>query len=360
MTPNTLQLQRNLPFRTVNQAKGSPFLSLRAIPFLIVLISSLAIQPAVGASPVVKTIQVASLGACGIVASPNRSEVYVACTHKSGGIEVIDTVTNELSFHIATAASATGIGISPDGKTLYVTETEELVEFGVWHPPQGFLEAISLTTFKQLFLVPLPSFDPLILGVASNGGTVYVPDETTGNVTPFGGPFTSSVSIGERPQQVVFNHNNTSAYVTNLSDIISVINTANGSVDSFKTAVETSGLAIAGTTLFATGKGHVFVINTDTNKVIRTITVPTPGEMTFPALTRDGVFLYIPVAVPAGIFFGHPVPGEVVVINTKTDEVVQTFSVGQLPVQVATAANNIYGYVTNFLDGTVTVFQLAH
>ena len=65
MSLSTPPLRRNVPFRTVNQPKGNPFLSLRAIPFLIVLAGSLAIQPAVGASPVVKTIQVSGPGGVG-------------------------------------------------------------------------------------------------------------------------------------------------------------------------------------------------------------------------------------------------------------------------------------------------------
>jgi hypothetical protein len=79
--------------------KGNPFLSLRAIPFLIVLATSLTIQPAVRANPVVKTIPVTTpvffLG--GIVASPNRSEVYVA-DGANNRIAVIDTARESDRF----------------------------------------------------------------------------------------------------------------------------------------------------------------------------------------------------------------------------------------------------------------------
>ena len=142
---------------------------------------------------------------------------------------------------------------------------------------------------------------------------------------------------------------------------ISVINTANGSVHTLNTATFTFGLARNRTTLFATGVNKVFVINTNTNTVIHTIKVPTPTtglfELGFPALTPDGAFLYVPVVFD----LSTPATGNtVVVINTKTNKLVQTFTVGQAPFQVATAANDIYGYVTNQRDGTVTVFQLAH
>ena len=225
-----------------------------------------------------------------------------------------------------------------------------------------FLEAISLTTLKQIFLVTVGTF-PVIPGVASNGSTVYVPSELSVDVTVVGGPLSgSTITVGVNPLQVVFNHNNTSAYVTNNTTTILVINTANGSVKTLGTATDTFGLARKGTTLFATGINNVFVINTNTNTVVHTIKVPRPpGQLfglEFPALTPDGVFLYVPVRFNLVPFLTNE--NTVVVINTKTNKVVQTFTVGEEPLQVAAAANDIYGYVTNAFDGTVTVFQLAH
>ena len=349
MSLHTPPLQRNAPFHAVNQPKGNPFLSLRTIPLLIVLAGSLAIQPAVLASPVVKTIPVSgSGGVFGIVASPNRSQVYVADFINSR-IAAIDTVTNQILFFIPTTHPPTGLGISPDGNTLYVTEIFD------------FLEAISVPTLTSLFVVTVGGA-PEIPGVASNGSTVYTPNSVVGTVTPVGGPLSgASITVGGLPNQVVFKDDNTSAYVINFTNRISVINTATGSVTKFKTATDTFGLAIEGTTLFATGTNRVFVINTNTNTVIHTINVPHPSghvlTLAFPALTPDGAFLYVPVFATGPTF----APGNtVVVINTKTNKVVQTFTVGTAPFQVATASNDIYGYVTNDFDGTVTVFQLAH
>ena len=145
MTPNKPQLQQKAPFRAVNQPKGNPFLSLRAIPFLIVLAGSLAIQPAVGASPVVTTIAVTAPNEIlGIVASPNRSQVY-ATDYLNNRVAVIDTVTNQISSFIHTSNPPIGLGISPDGNTLYVTE-----DFG---EGGGVLEEISIPTLTSLFVV---------------------------------------------------------------------------------------------------------------------------------------------------------------------------------------------------------------
>ena len=356
MTPNTSKLQRNVPFRSVNLPKGNPFLSLRAIPFLIVLAGSLAIQPAVRANPVVKTITVDapnSLGAlAGIIASPNRSAVYVADS-ESNKIAVIDTVANQIDFFIPTANPPVGLGLSPDGNTLYVTEGNQTV-FG------GFLEAISLTTFSQLFIVPLV-FEPEFPGVSSDGSTVYAPGGR--HVAVVGGPLNGdNIFVKGSPVDAVFNHSNTSAYVTNAGFTgISVIDTATGSVTTIPTATVTFGLAIRGNTLYATGINAVYVINTTFNTVIDTINVPTPGifSVSLPALTPDGAFLYVPVFQNLSNFTSFD--NTVVVINTKTKTVVgKPITVGQAPIQVAAAANGIYGYSSNELDGTVTVFRLLN
>jgi YVTN family beta-propeller protein len=352
MTPNTSKLQRNVPFRSVNLPKGNPFLSLRAIPFLIVLAGSLAIQPAVRANPVVKTITVDapnSLG--GIIASPTRSAVYVA-DGLSNRIAVIDTVANQIDFFIPTANPPLGLGLSPDGNTLYVTEQLAF--------PFGALEAISLTTFSQLFIVRIVA-PPEFPGVSSNGSTVYVPAGRI--VAVVGGPLNGdNIFVNGAAVDVVFNHRNTSAYVTNaFNTSISVIDTATGSVTTIPTATVTFGLAIRGNTLYATGINAVYVINTRFNTVIDTINVPTPGNFSvgLPALTPDGAFLYAPVFQNLSNFTSFA--NTVVVINTRTRKVVgKPITVGQGPVQVAAAANDIYGYSSNALDGTVTVFTLAH
>jgi hypothetical protein len=176
MSLSTPTLTRNAPFHFVKQSLGNPFLSLRSIPFLIVLASSLAILPAVRAD-VVNPIPVDAPGSlASIVASPNRTEVYVADA-TSHRIAVIDTISNQIKSFIDTANSPIGLGVSSDGNTLYVTE-------GLTVPPfTGFLEAISLTSFSQLFLVTVGT-SPGLPGVSSSGSTVYVPSTSPPGQSP--------------------------------------------------------------------------------------------------------------------------------------------------------------------------------
>jgi YVTN family beta-propeller protein len=225
------------------------------------------------------------------------------------------------------------------------------------------MEAISLTSFSQLFIVQVGD-NPTFPAVTSVGDTVYVPSQTSpGIVTPVGGPLTgTTITVGGNASQVVFNHSNTKAYVTTLTKKIAIIDTATGKVKKITTPSATDGLALRGTTLFATTRNSsVFVIDTNSNTVIDTIKVPTPPGnfvLGFPALTPDGAFLYVPVAerINPTTVFGNTV----VVINTKTREVQgQPITVGEIPLQVAATANNTYGYSSNLI-GTVTVFSLLH
>jgi YVTN family beta-propeller protein len=174
----------------------------------------------------------------------------------------------------------------------------------------------------------------------------------------------STITVGGRAGEVVFNQSNTKAYVSTETKKIAIIHTATGAVTKIATPSPTDGLAILGTTLFATSRNsEVFVIDTNSNTVIDTIKVPTPATgnfiLGFPALTPDGAFLYVPVTerISPTTVFGNTV----VVINTKTNKVEgQPIKVGQVPFQVAVAANDIYGYSSNIIDGTVSVFGLLH
>jgi len=345
----TPPLKRNVPFRPANLAKGNPFLSLRAVSFLIVL-ASFALLPAVRAQ-LVATIPVGAPPDSleGIVASPTFNEVYVA-DFVDFRIGFINTVSNTLDGFLDLANEPFGLATSPDGNTLYITEDP------------GFLEAFSLVTFTQIYKVTVNAI-PGIPAVTSDNSTVYVPCAISGTVFVVGGPFNAkSIKVGAGGAfDAVLSTNNTSLYVTTGSKQITVIDTATAKVSGhIKTATETIGLVVTGTTLYATGVNNVYVIDTTSNTVVDTIKFHTgPGRFlaTLPAVTPDGAFVYVPVAenLPSGAAENF-----VLVIDTSTNQIVQTQTVGNKPRQVACASNDIYGYSTNTLDGTVSAYNLAH
>jgi len=94
------------------------------------------------------------------------------------------------------------------------------------------------------------------------------------------------------------------------------------------------------------GSGTVSVINTSTNTVVNTITVGTRPYGV--AITPNGLYAYV----------ANVGSGTVSVINTSTNTVVDTITVGGSPLGVAITPNGLYAYVTHG-GGTVSVINTA-
>ena len=339
----------------ISQPKGRPLFSLNLIQSLIVLLIGLAIPPVSQAeivtdagSSVVQTIPIAApgTGLGGVGISPDGKNVYVAI---QGGfaIAVIDTATHQISSFIDTLNGPLGVVVSPDGSTLYVTDEH------------NNLEVFSLPTDELLFELPVGS-GPQIPAVSPDGTMVYVAC-TDGTITTidYDTDSVGSITVGGEPFQVVFNAAGTEAYACNSQkNYISVIDTATSTATQITTPNPTIGLVIDGTKLYATSLNAVFLINT-TTQTVATIPVPNPANalLSIPALTPDGKYLYAGVLEIAG----SPVTlGEsLIVIDTKTKKVVgPPIQVGVGPLQVATAPNGKLGYVSNEASGTVSVTKL--
>ena|GEM_PF-5061046 len=342
--------------RRVSPARRSPKLSLKSVQTLIFFAMPLAVASASRAeivtdtsSPVVDTIPLVTpnspaLG--GIAASPNGKDVYVAIA-EGESIAVLNASTHQISSVIQTLASPIFMEVSPDGTTLYVTDEA------------SDLEAIALPIGGVLFTLPVGS-NPQLVAVSPDNTKVYVPaiDGTVTAIDYEGPTFSTTISVGGEADQVVFNADGTKAYVSNAENsAISVINTVTDAVTTITTPGPTIGLAIRGTTLYATGMNAVFVINTKTQKV-ETIDVPSPANafLAIPTLTPDGKFLYVPVVEitsPSG-------PGQtVVVINTATKKIEgQPIVVGLGPIQMAVTSGGDFGFLSNEFEGTVSVIKL--
>ena len=339
----------------ISQPKGRPPFSLNLIRYLIVLLIGLAIPPASRAeivtdagSSVVQTIPIAApgFGLGGVGVSPNGKNVYVAVT-AGLTVAVIDTATHQISSFIQTIDNPLGLVVSPDGSTLYVTEENDT------------LEVIALPTGESLYTVPVGS-SPQIPGVSPDGTLVYVAC-VDGTVTTidYNTGIVDSVTVGGEPFQVVFNAAGTEAYAANSNQkYISVINTATAAVTQITMPQQTIGLVIDRTKLYATSVNAVYLINT-TTQTVDTIPVSNPANaaLGIPALTPDGKYLYTGVLeiLSTPITIGD----SLIVIDTKTKKVVgQPIPVGVGPIQVATAPNGKLGYVSNEISGTISVIKL--
>jgi DNA-binding beta-propeller fold protein YncE len=206
----------------------------------------------------------------GIVASPDGTRVYVISAayvvngnnYASSAISTIDTATNGVVATITRPEYDSGLSISPDGKTLYVSAA-----------------------------VPC--------GCASgqNGAYIDVIGTANGSVREFRIP-----SISGSAQEVIYNvvispdnsklYSNHSYYYQSLIDEVAVLNPATGAEITTLPAVLTVGAFSPNSQyLYGVGLGGVGVINTATD-VSTTAIANIPGASAL-AITPDGQHLYI-------------------------------------------------------------------
>lgn len=180
--------------------------------------------------------------------------------------------------------------------------------------------------------------------VANLADGISVVDTATNEVV-------ATVGVGSGPQGVAITPNGAFAYVTNFtSNDVSVIKTATNTVTAtVEVGVGPLGVAITpnGAFAYVAVFGHlcvgggVWVIDTATNAVVAT--VPLVGCTTGVAITPDGAFAYAT----------NNTSDTVSVIDTTTNSVMLTVTVGGNPYGVAITPDGAFAYVTHSgLSGT--------
>src|SRR5438093_72845 len=216
---------------------------------------------------------------------------------------------------------------------------------------------------QMVFLVTLVL---IVVGVSPSAGapTAYVVNLADGVSVINTGTNTivTTVTAGTGPQAVAITPDGRFAYVVNLtSNDVSVINTATNTVAAtvavgfgpFGVAITPNG-AFAYVTAFGDrcANGGVWVISTATNAVVAT--VPLAGCTTGVAIAPDGALAYVTHSALSGTS-----ANSVSVIETATNTVVATVSVGAVPVGVVVTPNGAFAYVTNSNANTVSMIETA-
>lgn len=96
--------------------------------------------------------------------SPNGNRLFVTLwspNPKESGLKVYDTRTNKEEAFVETGADAADLDVSPDGKNVYVTNTNE-----------GLVYKIDLTTYKVLWKQKIPAARSIT--VSRDGKKVFV------------------------------------------------------------------------------------------------------------------------------------------------------------------------------------------
>lgn len=155
-----------------------------------------------------------------IIVKPDGTRAYVA--NESGGtVSVLDLTGSNTTIPDISITGALGIAISLDGSRLYVCSTT------------GQLYVIDAATNEVLKKIPIPSTYPTAAVVSADGSQVYVTNNTgnyicvvdvaTGNV--------QTVTVGTAPFALAITPGGDKIYVSNaLSQDVTIINTSTNAV----------------------------------------------------------------------------------------------------------------------------------
>jgi YVTN family beta-propeller protein len=245
----------------------------------VAVVNAAALRP--GRSPKEKLIKV-GLFPQDLAVTPNGAQVWVAYTgpqtgpKSPSGVSVIDAGRDAV---VATVKLGGGgprqIAFSPDGKTAYITTSQDLWVLDV--AKRSIVAEIS--GLQQPEGVAVSPDGDVVYVTDAGDGTVSVIDATTNRVT-------GTIAVGDLPWQVAFSPSGRFAYVADAdSNAVSVINVAAGKVrDTISVAGDPDTLALTtnGRQLWVgeNAGGALTVIRTATNNPVATIQLGTDFEPT--------------------------------------------------------------------------------
>jgi YVTN family beta-propeller protein len=294
---------------------------------------------------VVATLSVGS-GPLTLVAGPYSKFVYVA-NYESNNISVIDTATNTVQANpISAESNPSALAITPNGKYLYVATGENV---SVIKASNGVLGNVFLNAFGE-------AIDAVI---SPDGSLAYFPDSISKQISVIDThkkALLAPITLRAIPISTVFSPDGAYAYAAipgrgGQKGSVAIIDTSSRTVVSYIDMKQPWYLTMSpdGQTLYAADQaspGRTSVIDTSTNSVIKTFSVGSAQSQS--AVTPDGKYLYVPLFTK----------NTVAMISTATYKAISEIAVGSAPNDVAILPNGKYAYVCNSDDNTVTVIDI--
>lgn len=288
-----------------------------------------------------------------------QTHAYVA-NSADNSVSVVDTGTNSVITTIPVGSFPNGVAVTPDGTRAYViNENSNSV---------SVIDTATNTVISDISVAgPSVTFHPLTYP----NGVAITPDGTRAYVTVNGqnavwvidtatNTVVTTISVLLLPVSVAITPDGTRAYVVDVySDAVSVIETATNSVVANIPNIGGLPVGVAilpnGTRAYITELGGaVAVIDTATNTLLSTITIPSVpvapqfSQAPLPigiAITPDGTKAYV------ADLYGNTIS----VVNTTTDTVVVTIPAGGYPIGVAISPDGTRAYATNIFVQFCTV-----
>jgi YVTN family beta-propeller protein len=359
----------------------------RPAPFLVVvmLLASLQVGTALGSDPTTPLAYVTQRDA-----RPDEPDLCSV----SGSVSAIDTKINEVVATVQVGPAPHGMAIASNGKKAYV------VNYGTF--PSKFEQARCLSDTVSVLKLDTRTPDgdadgkavhpPKVVATVTVGpgplGVAITPDDEEVYVSNFGrdpnlvpggvpgntvsviqtrsNEVVATIPVGNLPAGVAITPDGKRAYVTSRgnNNVWVLDTTTHTVVKTVDVQIEPANVVFThdGRRAYVTnfGSNSVSVIDTATNTV-----VPVPDGEAIKvglvpigvAVTPDGARVYV-----VNVNFSPVLPpplGDVSVIDTATNTVVDTVVVGSGPRAVAITPDGAHAYVTNFFDDTLSVIDTA-
>jgi YVTN family beta-propeller protein len=222
--------------------------------------------------------------------------------------------------------------IADDARFVYIT-----------YPSNNSVSVINTSTNTVSATVPV-GLGPIGVAFNPDGTKAYVTNGGSNNVSVIDtatNSVTASVPVGEAPFGVAVNPDGTKVYITKATM-------------SHETTDFGDDGSITNSTIEEINPDYISVIDTVTNIVT---TVPVGGVPVGIAVSPEGTKVYVTV-VYGNESTARSTPGNISVIDTATNEVVDSVPVGIGPLSVAVTPDGKKIYVVN-AGGTVSVIDAA-
>jgi YVTN family beta-propeller protein len=167
----------------------------------------------------------------GVAISPNGARLYVA--NQNGTVSVINTADNTVAATITGLYYASAVAVSPDGKTVYVTNRAQMSfddmcgsdPFCGGPPPGGTISVIDTITNTITHTITV-GYEPSGVTVSPDGSSVYVTNLYDGTVSVINAAtntVTNTITVGNQVRGVTVSPDGTRAYVARAARGLAVL-----------------------------------------------------------------------------------------------------------------------------------------
>lgn len=301
--------------------------------------------------------------------APPAVPIYVSA-ETSGDVIVVDGERGTVFARIPVGKRPRGIRLTPDGKTLLVALSGSPiagpgVDESTLPPADRSADGIGVVDLAaQRLLRVLPSGqDPEAFDISADGGTVYVSNEETGEMSAVDVAASTirRVTVGGEPEGVTIRPDGRTVYVTceAENEVVAVDTTTLAVVARIKTGARPRAVAFSldGRTGFVTAEntGDVTVFDATTNKPVGSIAIPpVEGEPMAPrpmgvALAPDGRRLFVSLGRATSV----------AVIDVAARRVVQSLQgIGTRPWGIGVSPDGRQIFTANGPSGDVSVVDV--